>query len=207
MLIWILLLWIPWLLAGWLLWDLVGFEQGLPVFVLFVLLQVVFPIPLLRPRARGPAGRLLEWIGILAAGVVGGALGALAAGSLVVFAGRFAALIGAAGLAIGALVMGWTYAASVRKQESSARNESLTGFLFAAFALSLLIYFLARLSLWTTLPAWLFRFPDNETVRRIWEWAGSGALLAALWAVGTTLIAEAGRNMPAPRYGRAWKRG
>jgi hypothetical protein len=206
MLIWLLLLWIPWLLAGWLLWDSAGLRQGLPVFVLFILLQVVFPIPLLRPRARRAAGRLLEWAGIVAAGFVGGFLGALAAGSLVVFTGRFAALIAAVGAATGAVVMGWTYATSARKQDSSARNDSLTGFLFAAFAVALAVYVLARLSLWTTVPAWLFRFPDNETVRGIWEWAGSGALLAALWAVGATFIAEAGRNMPAAGYGRVRRR-
>lgn len=175
---------ICWLAAGWSLWKDLGAAGGSGLAIIFVLVQVFFVRSLSDSRSGDLRGQFLGWLGAGSAGLVGGMVGVVAIRSVLFFRGSWELPLTALGWILGVMVLGVVHVLVLRRPEGRARGEALSGLLAAVFMISLTAYLLAKLSLASTQPNWLFRFPGNEAVRELWSRTGWMSFLLLLWAVG-----------------------
>jgi hypothetical protein len=181
---------IVWLASCRLLYDGLGPTTGVCVWLVFTLLQIFFVEALSVTRPAGFLRRLSESLGVTSAGLLGGMVGVLCVWSVLFFRGSWEGLLTGLGWLIGVLIFGVAYVLALRQGGQRKRDDALSGFLISVFVVSLAAYLLAKLSLISTEPDWLFRFPEVHDVRDLWgeaEWAG---LLLLFWSVGAACMAR-----------------
>jgi len=142
-------------------------------------------------------------LGILSAGAVGALAGVAGIWAVLVFRGNWETPLATAGGLTGLAVLGVTYCTSVHREDEDARSEALAGLLFAIGVFSLGAYALAKLSLATTHPDWLFRFPRNQDLREIWSRSEWLAGILFLWALGGACLARVHKAAP-PEPTQTW---
>lgn len=189
-LFWWMLWGLCWVAAGQLLWDQLGAAAGAGLTAFLMLLQVFFVDSLSGSRPTTRSGERTEWLGVVSAGLVGGTVGMLAVRSVLFFRGSWELPLTALGWLLGMLVLGAVYILAMWRGEEKGREDTLSGLLVAIFVISLTSFLLAKFSLATTAPDWLFRFPSNAEVRELWNRTEWVSFLLLLWALGAGCVVK-----------------
>lgn len=204
MAIWWLVPWcVAWLAAGGLLREMVGGGRSAGLLIILLVIQLVLARALPGPPSGGRWGGFRRWLGAASAGFVGGIVGVAAVWSVLFFRGGWEFPLTILGWLVGAVTVGVIAFWASGSPSAESRSRSLSGLLLGLVVVSLAVLGVAALSLATTHPNWLFRFPQNQGVRELWVRAQWTAVLVVLWAVGVGCLMKIGRRHPAAGAGGA----